>query len=413
MADLPHPLNSDFMVRSDRIASLRRRWGGWSLTSRDAILYALAALFAAGTWWTSTDLAQWRWGQMATLPYAVAALVSLVGRGWAGTRRLALALAVLGALVVPLLVEVLWRVHSPYGGFAQPEVMVLERAALALFHGHTPYVAYWAHGHLVNPVAHGAPYESFFPYFPLMAIFGLPAVLVHSVTGWGDARLAITAFSLVLTFLGAHLMSVTGGDDLPILALSVLAVALVHRRQPTSAGLVIGLAAAMKLTAWPLALVLIAVARDDQDRHAGVKVASGTTLVVACSVVPALIANPMTFVANVIAFPLGLSHVASPAASPLPGHLISVWSPTLGHLLVAVALLGVGMGAITVARRHWPLDESRALYVLALGTLVMISVASATRSGYLIYPFEMAVWGWGVGVRRAPSYDRELLGSLS
>jgi hypothetical protein len=209
------------------------------------------------------------------------------------------------------------------------------------------------------------------------------------------------------------IFAVTGGDDLPILALSVLAVALVHRRQPTSAGLVIGLAAAMKFTAWPLALLLIAVARDDRERYAGVKVASGTTLVVACSVIPAFIANPMTFVANVIAFPLGLSHVASPAASPLPGHLISVWSPTLGHLLVAVALLGVGMGAITVARRHWPLDESRALYVLALGTLVMISVASATRSGYLIYPFEMAVWGWGVSVRRAPSYDRELLGSLS
>ncbi len=420
------------MVRSDRIASLRRRWEGWSLTSRDAILYALAALFAAGTWWTSTDLAQWRWGQMATLPYAVAALVSVVGRGWAGTRRLALALAVLGALVVPLLVEVLWRVHSPYGGFAQPEVMVLERAALALFHGHTPYVAYWAHGHLVNPVAHGAPYESFFPYFPLMAVFGLPAVLVHSVTGWGDARLAITAFTLVLTFLGARLTSsdenvrlrvlqygvalptgalfaVTGGDDLPILALSLLSVALAHRHRSTSAGVVVGLAAAMKFTAWPLALVIIAVARDREGRHSGNKVATSAALVVAASVVPALFTNPTTFFANVVAFPLGLSHVNSPAASPLPGHLLAVWSPTLGHLLVGASFLAVAVSAPIFARRRWPLSLRDALVMVALGTLVMILTASATRSGYLIYPLSMGVWAWAVGSARRDVPVEDLL----
>ncbi|NNN02491.1 MAG: DUF2029 domain-containing protein [Acidimicrobiaceae bacterium] len=422
------------MVRSDRVASLRGRWEGWSLTSRDAVLYFLASLFALGTWLTSTDLAQWRWGEMAVGPYALATLVSLSGRRLSHARRVALGVALFGALVVPLVVEVLWRVHSPYGGFAQPEVMVLERAALAIFHGHTPYVAYWAHGHLVNPVAHGAPYESFFPYFPLIAVFGWPAVLAHSITGWGDARVAITLFSVLVTLLGVRwlsdsenvrirvlqyavalptgaLFAVTGGDDLPILALGLLAVALAHRRRPGAAGVVIGVAAAMKFTAWPLALLLIVVARDERGRHAGVRVATAVASVVAVSVLPPLLVNPTTFIANVVAFPLGLSHVASPAASPLPGHLISEWSPTLGHLLVVLAVLAVGLGAIMVARRRWPLDLPTALSVLALGTLVMISVASATRSGYLIYPLEMAVWGWAAKVAKEPARDLQLLGT--
>jgi hypothetical protein len=424
------------MVRRDVVASLTRRWTKRSVGERDATLYLVAMFFALGTWLTSTDLAQWRWGEMASGPYLLAALAALGATRWRFARRVALLLATLGALVVPLLVEVAWRVHSPYGGFAQPEVMVLERAALALFHGHNPYVAYWAHGHLVHPVAHGAPYESFFPYFPLMAIFGLPAVLVHSVTGWGDARLAITAFSLLLTYLGARLISsdenvrlrvlqygvalptgalfaVTGGDDLPILALGLCAVALAHRHRSTSAGLVVGLAAAMKFTAWPLALVVIVVARDREGRHSGDRVATSAAMVVGASVIPAFIVNPTTFIANVVAFPLGLSHVASPAASPLPGHLLATWSPTLGHLLVAASFLGVVGVAAVFARRRWPLSLRDALLIVALGTFVMILSASATRSGYLIYPLEMGVWAFAAAPLNEEDPEVTLLTSAS
>ena len=425
-------LDSGSMVRRERMVAWGRRWTTLSLPARDALLYGVAALFALGTWLTSTDLAQWRWGEMAWGPYVAAAIVTLVGRRQSRTRYVALVVAILGSVVAPLIAEVWWRVHAPYGGFAQPEVMVLERAALALFHGHDPYVAYWAHGHLVNPVAHGAPYESFFPYFPLIALFGLPAVIVHSTTGWGDARLALTAFSLLVTVWGARLVSdddnvrlrvlqygialptgalfaVTGGDDLPILALGLLALAFTRRHQPARAGWVIGIAAAMKFTAWPIALVVFAVARDSRGRYAGFKVAAASGFVMVAAVVPAFFANPVTFLANVVAFPLGLSHVSSPAASPLPGHLISDWSPTLGHLLVVAALLVVALSSLRYARRHWPLDETRALFVLALGTLVMISVASATRSGYLIYPLNMAVWGWGLMERRGAPHEAELL----
>ena len=60
---------------------------------------------------------------------------------------------------------------------------------------------------------------------------------------------------------GALFLS-TGGDDMPILALSLLGVAALQRRQTNLAGISLGLAAAMKLTAWPMAAGALLVARQ-------------------------------------------------------------------------------------------------------------------------------------------------------
>jgi hypothetical protein len=95
---------------------------------------------------------------------------------------------------------------------------------------------------------------------------------------------------------------------------------------------------------------------------------------------------------NVFAFPLGLAGVASPAASALPGHVLTTWVPALGHVLAPVALLVGGYFVTKYSRAHWPLTLSKLLGILCVVFTVMMCVASATRAGYVIYPLNFALW---------------------
>jgi len=82
--------------------------------------------------------------------------------------RLALlVLVMLGTVVIPLGFEAHWR-------HAQPEVGVIARSATAVSKGKDPYRTYMHDGHLVDVIPGRPTYESFFPYFPLMSVFGLP-----------------------------------------------------------------------------------------------------------------------------------------------------------------------------------------------------------------------------------------------
>ncbi len=77
-------------------------------------------------------------------------------------------------------------------------------------------------------------------------------------------KIRVAQFLLALP-TGALFFS-TGGDDMPILALTL---ARGRRRcnddRTTSPGISLGLAAAMKLTAWPMAFGALLVARDDEE----------------------------------------------------------------------------------------------------------------------------------------------------
>ena len=57
-------------------------------------------------------------------------------------------------------------------------------------------------------------------------------------------------------------------------------------------------------------------------------------------VVPFALRGPWAFFDNVVLFPLGLSGVTSPAASPLPGHLIVSAFPFLHRALPVTRGLG-------------------------------------------------------------------------
>ncbi len=405
-------------------AQLGARWAGLSGAQSDATLYALSAIFALGLGVTSREPAQWHWGYLAAPTYLVGALAALV----LARRRLSrplvarmvlLSIVILGAVALPLSLEARWRHLDPGAAYAQPEVSVIERSGQLLFRGQDPYRTYVHDGHVVDALKGLPTYESFFPYFPLMGVFGLPSAETHKGAGLTDARIVMSLMTMLVSALALGLLRTsretkvrivqvllalptgalflaTGGDDMPILALMLLGVAGLQRRSNYVAGVSLGLAAAMKLTAWPVAAGALLVARTNEGRSGARRIALIVAGIVLVTVTPFAAKDPGAFVSNVFAFPLGLAGVHSPAASPLPGHILTtIWAP-LGHVLAPLALAVMGYFGWRSVRAHWPLTLSRMLGLLALAFSVMILSASATRIGYLIYPLNLALWSRAV-----------------
>ncbi|HEY5103988.1 MAG TPA: glycosyltransferase 87 family protein [Acidimicrobiales bacterium] len=399
---------------------LLMRWNSLDALTGDGLLYALAACFSLVLGWKSHQSAQWQWGYITVAPYAIVAVVALllarrVVRRENVARVVLLVIVVFGAVFMPLGLETHWRSLNGGHGDAQPEVGVIERSGQLLLEGQDPYRVYDKHGHLINEIRGLPAFESFFPYFPLMGVFGLPSAGSKKSEGLTDARIVMTLMTLlasgwalallrlsrkqkirvaqVLIALptGALFLS-TGGDDMPILALLLLGVAALQRRQTNLAGISLGLAAAMKLTAWPLAAGALLVVRNKGDRSTWKRLLMWVGAIVAVTTVPFVIRAPAAFMANVFAFPLGLAGVTSPAASALPGHILTTWVPALGHVLAPVTFLIGGYFVTKFARRHWPLSLSQLLGIMSVTFAVMMCVASATRIGYIIYPLNFALW---------------------
>ena len=389
----------------------------WATSPRGAaILLAGCTLFACTVALFSTNPPERLWGILAAGPYGLAALTALLA-GRRG-RRIAVAVSLAGAVIVPLA----WMAWT---GRAQPEIGVVIHSAGLFLHDGTPYQGAHAVATAHNPYVYN-------PYLPALAVFGVP----HALFGGGlltDPRLWFGVV-FVLGFAGTLALSgvrrpwlwtavvtaspiiayplTTGGDDLPVLALICVGLALLRTGQVPRpvlqpgaglrpalrpvlriilAGLVLGLAAAMKATAWPaLAVALALVAARDGKRAAG-WLALATIAVPIAVDGPVLITQPAAVVSNTILFPLGLTKIKSPAASFLPGHLIAeAWGP--GHLVAIglVLLAGLGVAASLVLRP--PRDERAAGWRLATGLVLMFAFAPASRFGYAVYPLGLACW---------------------
>ncbi|WP_176611733.1 glycosyltransferase 87 family protein [Actinomadura sp. WMMB 499] len=293
-----------------------------------------------------------------------------------------------GAAVLPLAVLVAT-------GQAQPEVGVVERSAAHLLEHGTPY-------RVPGP---GEGYEAYNPYLPAMALLGLPSALTGS-----DARVVFAVVFAVLlaastlllrgraasgplTLLAASppvaLPLAVGGDDLPVLGLACLGLALAARGNPASAGLALGLAAAMKPTAWPVLLACLALLLAHRTGGRRFTAAAGGALA-AGAVLPALV-DPRAFLENAVRFPMGLAEVGSPAGSPLPGRLLADLG-TGGHA-VALAALGaaaLAMGVSLVVRP--PADVRAAALRVAVGLALATALMPASRWGYLVYPAVLVLW---------------------
>ena len=163
-----------------------------------------------------------------------------------------------------------------------------------------------------------------------------------------------------------------------------------------AAAVVLGVACAMKYTAWPaLAIIAVMVATRDGTRAAvrftAAVLAVAGGLVVALA--PAALRHPASIVANTVAYPLGLTSAKSPAQSPLPGHLLATLGPG-GHLAALVLLAAAGLATVASLVIRPPATPAAAARRVAIGLTALFALSPATRFGYFIYPIALYAWAW-------------------
>ncbi|MDG4816239.1 glycosyltransferase 87 family protein [Micromonospora sp. WMMD956] len=409
-----------------------RAAGGLAL---DLGLYAASAAFAAVTAATSTLPPHRAWGSIAALGYLAAAL-AVAGQLAARRRDAAAPLAGLPArwavtglawattTLLPLLAQSVQRAAGRTDR-AQEEVVVVEHSGNRLAETGTPYLGHDA----IAALPADERLLGYTPYQPGMALFGLPRAAADG--WWTDARVWFAVATALLLALAVRVLRTgaptaadtptaagdpagggdraaavlrgiqaatvlpvcaltlaTGGDDLPVLAACLLALALAATGRPGRAGLAVGAAGALKLFAWPVALVLIAWAAT--HRRAG-RLAAGALGLPALALLPALLVDRDALVENVLRFPLGHGLVTSPAQSPFPGHLIATTLP--GGRVVAAALLVAAGAAIAVRLlRRPPRTATATALICGYGLLAAILLMPTTRFGYLLYPVALLAW---------------------
>ncbi|MFE5792693.1 glycosyltransferase 87 family protein [Streptomyces sp. NPDC056503] len=351
-------------------------------TCHERYAWAGCALVALGLALVS-DLGPHRmWGVMAGTGYGVAAALACGER----SRPAARSVAVAGAVVVPL-------VSSVAAGLGQLEVAVVERSGWSLLTTGSPYVA------VPEAVA------DFNPYLPGTALFGvLP----------GDPRWWLGgAFVAALAAVGLHrsrllacpliaLPLAVGGTDLPVVGLMCLGIVLAGQGRPGRAGLALGAAAALKWTAWPALPVALALIAAGRGGRAALRYAAVALITAAAGVLPIALSDPSGFHRNVIAFPLGLTDATSPAASPLPGHLLAVYIP--GGKAIALVLLvmsALSMAASLVVRPSVTVRAAAARLALGLG--LAMALMPSTRFGYLVYPLTLGTLAYRTRQHRGTS----------
>jgi hypothetical protein len=423
-------------MRRSAVVGLRRRgqprWHGCS-RCRPILRTGVSAAFAGATALAVSIPLYREWGRLALGPYAAATLFMAVvarrrrrasagsttpvnGPGWRSARLAAFVVVLLGATVVPLALEVTWATHGDASIHVQPEVLVVERAGIRAAHGHDPYQVIDRNGHILIRQGTIPVYELYYPYLPGMVVFGFSSgsKVEARLT---DARIQFLLFTLIIAAIAlsrirpssdartrsfqalsalptAALPLATGGDDMPVVALMLLGLVALQRRQPVLAGLALGAASTLKFTAWPVVFLALFAVRDLQRRRAVGRCGMAVALLVVPVVLPVALHNPSAFIDNVVRFPLGLAGVASPAASALPGHvLVSTFPAIHGPYVIVVTILG-----LAVLGRHLRLRPPRDAAAVASLTgwvmLVAILLAPATRVGYLLYPINLFLWAW-------------------
>jgi hypothetical protein len=391
-----------------------------------AAWYAVFAVYAGGVALFSGPGNDRSWGIWAAFGYAAAAALAAAWPGRRG-RLAALAASLAGGLVAPLT----WlATQAP----ATPDVAVVTRSAALLLHHATPYLA-------SAQLAHGG-WLAYNPYLPVMAVFGLPRALgLPGLAGDPRPWLAIATFLLLAAafraagrdragsadYLGCAGFATAspvlafplalGITDPPVLALTCLALALLARSDRTgrpvlsgrpaltgrsawadrrvwAAALVLGVACAMKYTAWPALVVLTVMIAARNGRRAAARFAATAitaAAILATALAPAAVAAPGALIQNTLAFPLGLTRARTPAQSPLPGHLLASLGPA-GHLAAIILLIAAGLAIAASLMTHPPTDAPAAARRLALGLFLMFALSPATRFGYFAYP--VGLYGW-------------------
>jgi phosphatidylinositol alpha-1,6-mannosyltransferase len=347
------------------------------------------------------DWAVWAFGG-----YAVATMLLWFGKNW----LLPLAVAIGGALIAPMF----WLTTEVP---ATAEVLVIGRGARHLLTYGTPYL----------PPSQLHDWKSYNPYLPVMELFGLPrsaglsgvlgdpriwvslatialvaaafAVMSpHRLVGCPDCRghvARLTALAVASPLIAFPLA--LGITDPPVIALLCLTLAWASRGKLVRAALVLAVACAMKSTAWAAVPVLAIMAWVRYAPRAAFRFATttvGATGMLTLLAAPAALATPTAVKAvkqNLIDFPLGLTKHKTPAASPLPGHLIAGLG-TAGHYAAMALMVFAAVAFAAWILLRPPRDARDAAWRLAVGYTVMFVLDPSTRFGYFVYP--LALLGW-------------------
>ncbi|HEX4226788.1 MAG TPA: glycosyltransferase 87 family protein, partial [Pseudonocardiaceae bacterium] len=236
--------------------------------------------------------------------------------------------------------------------------------------------------------------------------FGLVSALIVFIALriLGRPKVPTRAAQLILACPLTTLTFAVAGDDLVIVALILLALALLHRRRPVWCGGVIAVAVSIKLTASPALIVLAVAVFGLLGLRSLVRFCAAVIGVGIVVTVPVMLIDPRNFVEQVVKFPLGIGMAHSPAQSPLPGVLIAQLGPA-GHdvalALMCAAALGIG-GWLVIRPPRWASD---AAFRSAIGLGLAIMLSPATRYGYLVYP--LALFGAAITLRAMENRDEQ------
>ena len=371
----------------------------------DLLLYSLSATFALVTALTSTLLPHRAWGAIAAAGYLVAALLVYLVR-----RRDLLTWAAWGAVaLLPLLVQAVQRA-SGRTDRAQEEVLVVEHMGESLLHTGTPYLSRAE----IAAIPLDERLLGYRPYQPGMSLFGLPRALAGD-HWWTDARIWFAVLTVVAVGVAVTLLSrvrdarspalvravqaatvlpvtaltlATGGDDIPVLALCLLALALAATGRPGWSGIAVGAAAACKLFALPVVAVLavLAVATGTWRRFL-----PGALGLPVLALLPPLLVDADALIENVFRFTLGHGLVTSPAQSPFPGYLIAQIG-TGGRYVASGLLVAAAVVIGVLLLRRPPRTARSAALFCGYGLLTAILLMPTTRFGYLLYPAALLFW---------------------
>jgi len=95
-----------------------------------------------------------------------------------------------------------------------------------------------------------------------------------------------------------------------------------------------------------------------------------------------------------VRFPLGLGQASAGAATPPVGSVLVDAFRGLRALLTVLLIGVVAVAAIALLLRWPPLTMGGAAMRAAAIASVAIAAAPAARAGYVVYPVNLAVWGW-------------------
>jgi Glycosyltransferase family 87 len=401
------------------------------------------AVYAGGVALLSSSVVERPWGLIAAPCYALSAVVAALWRRRGTDAALALSLA--GGLAAPLG----WLAAR---GVQQREVNVIARGAWLLLHHGTPYRSVAMLAHTQNPDAYN-PYLPAMEVFALARAvwgdhpltdpriwFAVAFIVVfwlalrvtgtrrfpgrkdaprQDLPGRGDALRQAGRWTVLVaaTPVFAFPLAVSG-DDVPVVGLICLGLALLAQHdqthpagtqggpggtrpvlaarsvlagRPALAGVVLGIATAMKATAWPAVLIAAVLVATRDGRRPAARFVAAVLATLAVLIGPVAAVSPSALTDNTIAFPLGLASVKSGAVSPLPGVLLSQ-SGHAGHLIATGLLALAGLAVLVSLVIRPPRTVRAATWWLIVALVLMFTLAPSTRFGYYIYPLGLWIW---------------------